>query len=524
MSEKKLVPQGVFLTCDKGTFPTPMSVTLPFAGLYGFPVATEADKIPFRNIKPFGICSCLTKTFPIPCMPVPLMWENVQEGVTHSGFRLLKEDSTIRCAFGGEISIKFTMQAVFGKLADSVGKLHTSITEEFDDYFKDKEAYRAERDENLSGFKQTLAHTTDWLTDLKDATAEGVVNGAVGTVETVLRIAEDPIGTTEQVVGFVKKGAIAYMNARNEALMWAIDGDNWVKAADSAWNWAKDDDNWKEAANSAWEGTTSAAKWVADNPRDIGNVQGEIVLDVGAGVLSGGATAAGSGARIFGKPFFKTLFRKGGDDLAETVVRNTDNALNKVDDVGEGLAKSSDNAARHIDEAGEVPEVVVKGKSDVFDFTEYKMVDGDRLGDFGEEVIEDMLSKDGYEFYYVQNRSGNGVDIIGKKPNGDMIVVEVKTSRTPKNWNDGNPRKLPLKGDQKKGGEFFSDSRLERAARGDDGYTDDISPQEARRAIDDLDEAIENGNKIEYVKYDVYVNDAGELRGNPVKREWSKPD
>lgn len=47
------------LKCDKGTSPTPLTVTSQsFMKIEGKLQATEEDKQPNSNIKPFGMCSC----------------------------------------------------------------------------------------------------------------------------------------------------------------------------------------------------------------------------------------------------------------------------------------------------------------------------------------------------------------------------------------------------------------------------------------------------------------------------------
>ena len=77
MSEKKLVPQGVYLACDKGALPTELTV-INHSEVYLFeePVATTADMIPMVNIQPFGTCMVTGSA----CMPVPIMWEGFEDG------------------------------------------------------------------------------------------------------------------------------------------------------------------------------------------------------------------------------------------------------------------------------------------------------------------------------------------------------------------------------------------------------------------------------------------------------------
>ena len=70
------------------------------------------------------------------------------------------------------------------------------------------------------------------------------------------------------------------------------------------------------------------------------------------------------------------------------------------------------------------------------------------------------------------------------------------------------------------GGAEYTDSRLNRAAKGDNGYTDGVSTQQAKEAQDAIRDAELNGAKIEYEKVDVHVDKDGLLRGDPVIRSW----
>lgn len=165
----------------------------------------------------------------------------------------------------------------------------------------------------------------------------------------------------------------------------------------------------------------------------------------------------------------------------------------------------------------------VNGKGayeNTFDISQYRMEPGEKLGDFAERVVEDMLRGQGYdEFFQVQNRSGNGVDIVARNSlTGDMILAEVKGTQQIRLWDNGNMKDIPMTKDQQTGGESFSESRLERAAEGEDGYTDGRSTIEAQRAQQAIEAAKENGANIEYHKYDVYVDENGIPRTDPQQR------
>lgn len=84
MSEKSYLPSGVFLLCDKGVLPTPLTVTSALTvDILGSNVATDLDRFPGANIKPFGVCAVTHA----PCMfvPLPLGWSPVKDDVVIQG-------------------------------------------------------------------------------------------------------------------------------------------------------------------------------------------------------------------------------------------------------------------------------------------------------------------------------------------------------------------------------------------------------------------------------------------------------
>ncbi|MCW3168336.1 DUF4280 domain-containing protein [Chryseobacterium sp. 09-1422] len=89
------------LKCDKGTSPSPLTVTSQsFMSIDGKLQATEEDKQPNTNIKPFGMCSVLRFS----CTPAPIKWDNTSDFEIESKKELL-DTSTCRCSVGGKISI-----------------------------------------------------------------------------------------------------------------------------------------------------------------------------------------------------------------------------------------------------------------------------------------------------------------------------------------------------------------------------------------------------------------------------------
>ncbi|WP_042226286.1 hypothetical protein, partial [Porphyromonas crevioricanis] len=123
----------------------------------------------------------------------------------------------------------------------------------------------------------------------------------------------------------------------------------------------------------------------------------------------------------------------------------------------------------------------------LFDYKKYRLREGEKLGDFGETIAKDYYRSLGYdEFYAVQNKSGNGVDIVARNSQtGDMVKAEVKTTQQDKLWNGGKTKEIPLSKDQRQmGGKHYTNDRLNRAANGDDGYTDGRSSEQAEMALE----------------------------------------
>ena len=153
------------------------------------------------------------------------------------------------------------------------------------------------------------------------------------------------------------------------------------------------------------------------------------------------------------------------------------------------------------------------------------MLPGETLGDFCERVIKEYLKSQGFDkFYEVQNRSGNGVDIIAEKTKTHEVkVIEVKGTQSESKWDKGQTKELPLSKDQKAGGKTYSESRLNRAKNGDDGWKNEPETQaNAEDAIDAIERAKKEGT-VSYEKYDVYVDEHGAIRNGEQgvqKRPW----
>lgn len=153
------------------------------------------------------------------------------------------------------------------------------------------------------------------------------------------------------------------------------------------------------------------------------------------------------------------------------------------------------------------------------------MLPGETLGDFCERVIKEYLKSQGFDkFYEVQNRSRNGVDIIAEKTKTHEVkVIEVKGTQSESKWDKGQTKELPLSKDQKAGGKTYSESRLNRAKNGDDGWKNESETQaNAQQAQKAIEQAKDNGT-LSYEKYDVYVDYNGAIRNGKQgvqKRPW----
>lgn len=89
------------LKCDKGASPAPLTVTSQsFMSIDGKLQATEEDRQPNTNIKPFGLCSVLRSS----CTPAPIKWQDTSD-FEIDGKKELLDCSTCQCSFGGKISV-----------------------------------------------------------------------------------------------------------------------------------------------------------------------------------------------------------------------------------------------------------------------------------------------------------------------------------------------------------------------------------------------------------------------------------
>ena len=105
MEKKNHVPDGCYLTCNKGTLPCRLKVTHHNkVRIYGDNLASEADLVPNENVFPMGICALTHQ----PCLPQPIYWDKTTQGITVNGYKLLIDEAKMFCAVGGQVEIHFS--------------------------------------------------------------------------------------------------------------------------------------------------------------------------------------------------------------------------------------------------------------------------------------------------------------------------------------------------------------------------------------------------------------------------------
>ncbi|RRD71153.1 DUF4280 domain-containing protein [Tannerella forsythia] len=105
----KYLTKKTILRCSCSITPGALEVTSQmFYKINGLKVATASDNKPIVNIPCFGNCM---QCSPLqPCIPIPLTWEKLSTHFDVNGSKCLTQNSYIRCARGGIISILFVAQ------------------------------------------------------------------------------------------------------------------------------------------------------------------------------------------------------------------------------------------------------------------------------------------------------------------------------------------------------------------------------------------------------------------------------
>lgn len=110
----KYVPDGCYLTCNKGSAPCRLKVTHHHnTKIYGEFLASEADTIPNENVFPMGRCSATGGS----CQPNPLYWDKTIEGVKVNGYKLVIDEAHLICKNGGQVSIQFSVADAMANIA-----------------------------------------------------------------------------------------------------------------------------------------------------------------------------------------------------------------------------------------------------------------------------------------------------------------------------------------------------------------------------------------------------------------------
>lgn len=326
---RKYVPDGVWLTCSCGTCFSQLKVFFHArTQIYSTPYATEGDRWPFLNIRPMGLCSMKAGPAPL-CVPSPVIWQQVKEGVYLGPFRALLEDSKAKCLLGGTISIHFSKAAAmasapfgtFKKPSEYISDFFTWSIDGANGGLASTKSWLAEK-----GAPQWMLASVDglnWYVDFELGLAEGAINAVVGLVEVIYDITQDPVGAGSAIVEGVCSGA-------KSAWDWSSKGDNWQKAADDTWNFISDPGEWQKAA-------ASAVEWLQNNPRKLGNVAGEVAetaLEVA--FTAGSATAAKAGGKVT-KEVMEEVVEKGAKEATEKATKELGEkaAKEKVEDAAE---------------------------------------------------------------------------------------------------------------------------------------------------------------------------------------------
>ena len=309
--------------------------------------------------------------------------------------------------------------------------------------------------------------------------------------------------------GFIRELGEGWILVKDEAVNWATQvGDD----ARKTWNSLTSGDRKAEALGNVSKGV--GRSFITDDPLLSNmNLSAQEAFDMQR-----------EADEMFGKPTeaYDQMF-KPHDEQGQAEYRTGERAGTVGQIVAPFAAGKVNSFRAGATTAERVAINMVDDAEKAFDYSKYVLKEGEKLGDFGETVAKDMYKSQGYDtFYNVQNKSGNGVDVVAaNSKNGNVVRAEVKTTQQDKLWNEGNTKPIPLSKEQRElGGEDYTNSRLDRAARSQNGYTDGVSSQQAKDAKDAIRDAIGNGAEVKTEKVDVYVDQAGNVRGDPVIREW----
>lgn len=134
-----------------------------------------------------------------------------------------------------------------------------------------------------------------------------------------------------------------------------------------------------------------------------------------------------------------------------------------------------------------------------------------QISDITENEAKNKLISEGYtDIVQIQNRSGHGIDVIGRNPDtGDVKCVEVKSNSSTKN------------ADQQKGGEYFVNDRLRRAISEEKFYKIPPNPPELKDNAIKAQEWLDNAENVKYEEWRYKINrTTGEIMEEPKVLNW----
>ena len=327
MSEKKLVPEGAFIACDKGSLPGQLtSGMIEQISIYGQKVITESDNVFMINFLPLGPCLCLHGQ---PCMAQPLLWDSLADGVLVGGSRPVLEDAKLPCALGGQISIFPTPAAALAVLP------------------------KAEQKE-----KSFWSKTLDFGTGL----GKGLWTGAKGTATGVYDLGV-----------WAGKHSLPYMLLNPEGYKEQLEQD--VETAKALGSLAADAGTWAYR-NSAMNQLTNPSDYAAVqqenavmvgkvvekakamDAEDWGNLTGQVGFEVLTEVATAGAGLVVTGMKAADRTVDVARAAEKVDDLADAA-----RAADKLEDASDAARTSEaveegGDAAKAADKAEDVEDVV----------------------------------------------------------------------------------------------------------------------------------------------------------------------
>jgi len=380
---KKYVPQGSFLYCDKGVFPTPF-LGLEYTEVYltDVPIATDYDNKPLFNVLPFG--PCIAKGGQM-CLPAPTStWDD--PSATYCGLvaKPILDDSTLSCKPGGTIRIAPSFMAALVALYDDPNEM----IEKFLEYM---------------GAKAENAAHTGW----------GFLKAGWGMIKFLgtLAIETSPLIQGYQAAtdwdGFTDKWQGRYETAEDMVdfgvQLYELQT-NPVKQAE-LFAYLSDGDNWERAFNAIYDTVAYA------DHTEVAEVQGMIAFEILLEVLTGGFGVARHVDKI--------------DDLADgaRVVHNVLENLDEPAAVANGLENLAVPGVNDID--GVPGGQTITGRAD--EVVESSRPEWLRRLDEGNDFNAERAEFYDYNEVYVQKPDGDGYYRLDSYSPGDEIVSRKHT-------------------------------------------------------------------------------------------------